>query len=445
VDPRAWSGGGFNTTEARGVALGAVPPTLTVSTSASGTGAAVIPSTTSLSTLSSSTTSGASSLPRQDNTGAIVGGVVGGILGAALITVIMLWLFCGKCLQSRFNSHDPPLTGQNILGRAFTTPTTPPALTNIVVPVPVRPYPLKRAFQSFMSASTTGSNTDDRSHPRPLITVSSKTTTEGHNSDMYRTGPGMESGGVEVSQEPTVRQTNTTSSVAHTLFRRMTLPWRRQRHRTIVSSMSVGSGTVMTSNPAESDAGSRNVSRQNTARRMTEPTPFVMPDHAEDIPILDISSGGPPTGQVDSNQQYGMSASDEKRRLNPPAYVTPPMVTHTLVHAPAQRLERMEPTAGQSASFLDLASGAATAGSRSNDSHGHTPGSTLLQEPQSASRYRPGSDPLSLPSNLVLSSPQEMRSQDASSGMFAASPVVARPLPSSLRFVISNPSREVEM
>lgn len=210
---------------------------------------------------------------------------------------------------------------------------------------------------------------------------------------------------------------------------------------------SMSSGTVMTSVPADSDTGpgSRNVSRQNTARRMAEPTPFVMPDHAEDIPTLDISSGGPSAGQVDSNQQYGTSASDEKRRLNPPACVAPPVVANSLVRASAQTLERVEPTAGRSASFLDRASGAATSGSRSNDSHGHAPSSTLPQELQSASRYRPDSDPLSLPSNLVLSSPQELRSQDASSGMVDTFPVVARSLPSNLRFVVSNPSRDVEM
>jgi hypothetical protein len=351
----------------------------------------------------------------------------------------MLWIFRGERAQHRFTAHEPPSTGGNILGRAFTTPTTPPALTNIAIPVPVRPYPLKSAFQSFMSGSTTGSNAGDQHNTHGLAIP--KTTMEGHSSDRYRFGPGIEGGGVQFS-EPTVRRTNTTSSVAHTLFRRITSPWRR--HRMTMSSMSMNSVTVMTSNPADSDSGhgSRNVSRQNTARRMAEPTPFIMPNHAEDIPTLNISSDGPETRQ---EGEYHRMSSSEKRRLDPPAYAPPPVFPNTANQVHAQRLERMAPTAGHSSSLLDLTSGGATAGSRSNDGHSYTPGSAFPHELQSASRYRPDSDPLSLPSNLVLSSPHEMRSQDASSGMLDASPVTARALPSNLRFVVSNPSRDVEM
>lgn len=323
-----------------------------------------------------------------------------------------------------------------------------PAPPSIVVPIPRRPYPLKNGFQSWMSGSTAGSNAGDHyGSQHPMIT-SPKTVSEGHNGGiMYSDGQAatMESGGnVQFSQSPSVQRTNTTSSRAGALFRRVTSSLRRQRRGVTVSSM--GSGTNMTTIPADSESGhgSRNVSRQNTARRLAEPVPFVMPARNEDVPVMDISSIAPAAGP-DYSQYYGMSAAEEKRRLNPPAYFAPPVAPSSRNNSPPQALN-MGPN--HSSSFVDLISGGATTGSRSAVDTGPTehrsPGHP--QELLSASRYRPDSDPLSLPSNLILSSPLEQRSQDASSGMLDSSPVVARPVPpSQLRFMVANPSREVEM
>lgn len=451
VDPRAWFGGGFNISEARGVALGAVPPSYTLTTSSIGTSTPVSSSSmhseTSSATVASSNTS-----THQDNTGAIVGGVVGGILGISLVIVLIIWLVYGKRLRQRSLDASSP-TGQNLLGRPYAAPAPPPGPPSIVVPIPVRPYPLKNGFQSWMSGSTRASSAGDHHGPQQGQVLSPKPLTQVYTGGVVHTnGPEgtLESGngGVQFSEGPALRRSNTASSRAQALFRRVTSPLRRHRRGVTVSTIS--SGTNMTTIPADSESGhgSRNVSRQNTARRIAEPVPYILPSRNEDIPVMDISSGGPVAGQQvsDHGQFYGLSAAEEKRRLNPPAYVIPPVTASARNNSPPQMLERMAPN--PSTSLVDLISGGATTGSMSNvgvDPTGHrTPGQP--QELHSASRYRPDSDPMSLPSNLILSSPMDIRSQDASSGMLDSSPIATRPVPPShLRFVVANPSREVEM
>lgn len=416
-DPRTWSDGRFNLVEAQAIAQNITSNTVTSSTSS--------PTTAS----SSSTSPSGSSTSNNSNTGAIVGGVVGGVLGLALIAVLLTWLICGKQVQRRFDPQgnaEMAYEKPDVLGRAFTTPKQP----SIIAPVPVRPIPTAN-FESYMS-TTTGTS---------------------HHGDV--------SGYTHLTGTPNqpLSRSNTTSSRAMTLFRRVTsaVPWRS--HSKTTSRTSVGSGTVMTSNVGTlspiphggSDLGHGNVSRQNTIRDIPDPVPFTIPAPAND------SLRNYPIAEEPSTSHGFPSAAEEKRRLNPPGYSNPPpAVVAPWIKGDQVRYTSQNPTANTPNSLLDN-SAVATRATSSPESQTLSHHNQQQQQQQDAQRLqrpqmtvRPVSDVLSgsVPSNILLPSPTENDvSQGASSGIIDSSPLVARPpVPmQNMRFVVTNPEKDVEM
>lgn len=415
TDPRAWYDSGFNVTEARQIALGGPAPAFTVTSSFSST---TTPAHSATETSSSSTASSNSAQPasRQNDTGAIVGGVVGGILGLLLVAVILVWLLCAQSIRKRFGKNTTQPKGE-ILGRAFDTPTGAPPLANIVVPIPVRPYPVRNGFDSYMSSTSAGSNAGD--YPGSAIGHKEMTGPDG----LARSDVGIRERGSSQNHRPLARN-NTNSSFAASLIQRVSssMRWRR---RTQTNSMdSIGTGTVMTTTATGMDSdtghGSRNISRQNTARRNVDPIPFVLPSHPEETAVISISAEG-----ADRTSPYGMSAAEEKRRLNPPAYRGSVPWTNG-----NSRSQNSEPGASNS---LDISSGGATAGSENH--HGaFAPSAITLGTAMGRT---------SLPSNIVLPSAFDLLSQDASSGVLDSSPIHVRPPAADLRFTVTNPSVEM--
>lgn len=347
-----------------------------------------------------------------------MGGVVGGVLGVSLVAVLMLWLLCAQSIRKRFSKENISQPRPDVLGRAYATPTEPPPLANIVVPVPVRPYPLRPAFQSYVSTTTGGSNVGDSAYKesseydgtaRSDVAIMERGSSQNHTS---------------------LARHDTNSSFATSLLRRVTGRWRRRAQG--ASMNSIGTGTVMTTTVTGMDSdtghGSRNVSRENTTRRTVDPVPFILPSHPEEPTIVDISSSN-----VDRTSPYGLSAAEEKRRLNPPAYSNSVPWSGTTTQS-----QGSDPNASNS--LLDLPSGAATAGSASHIGPLVTVGAPSTVAPMT------GAARTSLPSNIILPSPFDMLSQGASSGILDTSPLPRRPPASTnLRFAVTNPSREVEM
>ncbi|KAG8827749.1 hypothetical protein FRC19_000758 [Serendipita sp. 401] len=440
IDPRSWTGGRFNVSEAQAIASGNTNPSAASSISVSSTSTAASNSNISTST----------ETHKVDNTGAIVGGVVGGLLGIALIGVLLLWILRGESFRNRDASKRAQGKGSqprpDILGRAFSTPNNQELLhyssqhanqhpPSIIAPIPVRPYPLATALQSYQSASTTGSaKMDEGTSSRP---------------DLSSRSPRTSIGGM-------------------TLLQRVASGIRWRSHSKTNSATSHGSGTVMTSNVTalsrieagdEEDErhGMREISRQNSTRRMVEPTPYIVPLQDVESRVLDISSG-PTRGQPGGTQEpnYGFpSASEEKRRLNPPAdmnNIIPPSAAPWLSSRSVTRFTTQEPNSTPTNSLFDLASGAATAGSNSHDGHSIRNLAAHQSTASTAVNQRPLSDQTrshSLPSNIVLNSPLDGDSQAASSGVLDVSPILSRPSAngqsSNMRFMLNNPDHEIEM
>ncbi|KAG8822777.1 hypothetical protein FRC17_009466 [Serendipita sp. 399] len=438
VDPRSWTGGRFNVSEAQAIGSGGI-----------------VPSSSSAPPLSSSSTTTSSDSPtptsagrRTDNTGAIVGGAVGGLLGVALICVLLVWILCGDSIRNRTQSKGKQLK-PDILGRAFSTPNNhglnqytgqhlDQQAPSIVAPVPIRPYPLPTGFQSYRSASTAASAKVEEgiSSEQNLSSRSPRTSTEGMS-----------------------------------LLQRVASSIRWRSHSKTHSATSYGSGTAMTSNvlsriDAEDEGhGVREISRQNSTRRMVEPTPYIVPPQEVEPRVLDISLEAARGGPQESNHGF-LSAAEEKRRLNPPAEVNqsvlPPSAAPWLSSRNVARYTNQGPASTPPNSILSLGSGGATAGSNSQDGHtmairdSRAAPTTAVSEPAASDRQTRGH---SLPSNIALSSPLELGSQAASSGVLDASPIVppyytknsasagasASGHQSNLRFMVNNPDRNVEM
>jgi hypothetical protein len=305
------------------------------------------------------------------------------------------------------------------MGRTFGSPAGPPPLANIVVPIPVRPYPVRNGIDSYMSSTSAGSNAGD--YPGSATGHKELTGSDG----LARSDVGIMELGSSQNHRPLTRN----SSFAASLVQRVSnsMRWRR---RTQTNSMgSIGTGTIMTTTVTGMDSdtgyGSRHVSRQNTARGPADPTPFILPSHPEETAVVDISPEG-----VDHTSPYGMSAAEEKRRLNPPGF--PGSGPWTNRNSRSQNSDPGEPN-----SLLDISSGA-TAGSESRH---------VVFAPMPPSTITPGTaiGRASLPSNIVLPSPFDLLSQDASSGVLDSSPIHVRPPAADLKFAVVNPSRDVEM
>ncbi|PVG03243.1 hypothetical protein CPB86DRAFT_804233 [Serendipita vermifera] len=468
TDPRAWANGGFNVTQARQVALGASPPTLSVTSTSTSTS----PSSSTSSSTGSSSSSTSAPAPSRDNTGPIVGGVVGGLLGLALVVVILVWLLCGKRIRQQFETRrQKQVPEKNVLGRAFTTPQQPPALANIVVPVPIRSYPARPTFQTYGSSGSQTTNVDPNYGYTTLH--SPKPSEDPHNYGSEDHPIDRIEMGSNLSRQNTrrTRHRSSSSSGALALLTRITsLRWRR--HVPTNSDGSAGSGTMMTSTGMISSEGaidldgSRRGSNENqqgnTYRRMVVPVPFTLPNHAEEPDIIDISNPDNPRPEGPNRSQSQSSsypsAAEEKRRLNPPAYTGPPAavvrretVGQEISMAPRASLARLE-----------ISSGVATAGSRtvaSESQDGHGPLYSPYSDDQRSGqpeRHRPHSDSRthsnSVPSNIALPSPWEQAPQTASSGVLDYSPVPPESknaksvqTPSNLRFTVTNPGHHVEM
>jgi len=408
TDPRAWSSGGFNLTEAHQIALGGPAP---------GSSSSTTPAHSATETFSSSTTPSYSPQPAsQGDTGVIVGGVVGGILGLSLVAVILVWLLCGQSIRKRFGKNTAQPKGE-VLGRAFDTPTGAPPLANIVVPIPVRPYPVRSTFDSYMSSTSAGSNAGD--YPGSATGHKEMTGPDG----LARSDVGIMERGSSQNHRSLARN-NTNSSFAASLIQRVSssMRWRRRTQTNSMGSNGTGTVITITATGMDSDTehGPRNVSGQNTARRNVDPIPFILPSHPEETAVVDISAEG-----VDRTSPYGMSAAAEKRRLNPPAYRDSVPWTNGN--------SRSDPGASNS---LDFSSGGATAGSEAHHS-------AVAPVPPSTITLGTAMGRTSLPSNIVLPSPFDLLSQDASSGVLDSSPIHVRPAAADLRFTVTNPSVEM--
>jgi hypothetical protein len=465
-------------TEARQVALGADPPTYT-GTSTS-TSAPPTTSTSASSTPPPSSTSTPTPAPKSNNTGAIVGGVVGGLLGVALIAVLMIWLLCGKRIRERIESRrQPPAQEKNTLGQAFSTPPAqPPTLANIVVPVPLRSYPVRPTLQSYGSSGSQNTNLDSNYGYTTLH--SPKPSEDHHNLDPEDRPIDRIEMGSNMTRSNTHRnrhRSSTSSTGALALLTRITsLRWRR--HVPTNSDGSAGSAGLTSTGMVSMDSGggidlegARHApnDQSNVYRRMVAPVPFTLPNHAEEPEILDISN--PENNDLSRSRSQASSypsAAEEKRRLKqPPAYTGPPpeaAVAGRREHV-SQEIS-MEPRA--SLARLEVSSRIATAGSRtvaSESNEGHSPlyspyseRSGQQQQPD-RNRTRPHSDSRtnsnSVPSNFALpASPWEQAPQTASSGVLDYSPVPPVPnvgdnksaqTPSNLRFTVTNPGHHVEM